>query len=529
MKKKVEMIKANLVPLTSERVIYIKELVNCIKPVKMYAWEKSIKEKIDNVRTEELEWISKLILITLNTGDVLSLTTLMAIILTFITMAETGFVMTAPVGYAVYSTFLTLEKTLSTIPIALRSMAEARVSFKRLATFLELPEHRPRVDGVVPPGSIKMINADVLANVTASSESFQNDSKKGKSNRSSIDEEKIPLKDSMENSETYSTASNQSLEILQGINLDVTSGQLVGIIGAVGCGKSSVFAAILNELHWRGEIMSNGRIALVMQQAWTFNGTIRENILFGLEYDQKKYDQVISDCALEDDLITLNGGDSIQIGGAVGNLSGGQMQRLNLARAVYAQDKTEIYLLDSPTSALDQKVGNHVFQCAILDSLKMKTVLLITANEKFLKNCDFIVYMKKGKFFDVGTHQELMNKHKSYSKVLSVKEGEEEPVDLDSSSLQLGNKDIVENKDHKPLINAIEKLSNWDKSANSLRSSLSVLGAATPEAFSSTSSLHQSIASLMDEYDEKEIGSGESTSIISLWEGIDYFIKVKFW
>ena len=137
--------------------------------------------------------------------------------------------------------------------------------------------------------------------------------------------------------------------------------------------------------------------------------------------------------------------------------------------------------------------------------------------------------MKKGKIFDVGTHQELMNKHKSYSKVLSVKEGEEEPVDLDSSSLQLGNKDIVENNDHKPLINAIEKLSNWDKSANSLGSSLSVLGGATPEAFSSTSSLHQSIASLIDEYGEKEIGSGESTSIISLWKGIDYFIKVKFW
>ena len=63
------------------------------------------------------------------------------------------------------------------------------------------------------------------------------------------DEEKIPLKDAMEGSDTYSTtSSNQSLEILKGINLDVTSGQLVGLVGAVGCGKSSVISAILNEV-----------------------------------------------------------------------------------------------------------------------------------------------------------------------------------------------------------------------------------------------------------------------------------------
>ena len=55
----------------------------------------------------------------------------------------------------------------------------------------------------------------------------------------------------MEGSETYSTtSSNQSLEILKGINLDVTSGQLVGLVGAVGCGKSSVFSAILNEVYF---------------------------------------------------------------------------------------------------------------------------------------------------------------------------------------------------------------------------------------------------------------------------------------
>ena len=75
-----------------------------------------------------------------------------------------------------------------------------------------------------------------------------NASKRGNSKNKSKDEEKLPLKDSLEKAETYSTSSTQSLEILKGIDLDVTTGQLVGVVGAVGCGKSSVLSAILNEV-----------------------------------------------------------------------------------------------------------------------------------------------------------------------------------------------------------------------------------------------------------------------------------------
>ena len=75
-----------------------------------------------------------------------------------------------------------------------------------------------------------------------------NASKKGNSKTKSKDEEKVPLIDALEKAETYSTSSTQSLEILKGIDLDVTTGQLVGVVGAVGCGKSSVISAILNEV-----------------------------------------------------------------------------------------------------------------------------------------------------------------------------------------------------------------------------------------------------------------------------------------
>ena len=126
--------------------------------------------------------------------------------------------------------------------------------------------------------------------------------------------------------------------------------------------------------------------------------------------------------------------------------------------------------------------------------------------------------MKKGIFFDVGTHEDLLDKHQSYSKILSVKEGEEEPADFDSTPIT---------KEEKSLQKKIEYVDDRERST-SFRASLSQLGASMPEALSSTSSLHQSIASLLDEYDEKESGSENTMSDITFSKGINYFIKVTF-
>ena len=126
--------------------------------------------------------------------------------------------------------------------------------------------------------------------------------------------------------------------------------------------------------------------------------------------------------------------------------------------------------------------------------------------------------MKKRIFFDVGTHEDLLDKHQSYSKILSVKEGEEEPADFDSTPIP---------KEEESLQKKIEYVDDRERST-SFRASLSQLGASMPEALSSTSSLHQSIASLLDEYDEKESGSENTMSDITFSKGINYFIKVTF-
>jgi ATP-binding cassette subfamily C (CFTR/MRP) protein 1 len=91
------------------------------------------------------------------------------------------------------------------------------------------------------------------------------------------------------------------------------------------------------------------------QQPWIFQATLKSNILFGREYNEKLYQNVISSCALEPDLQLLPGGDTVEIGDRGINLSGGQKARVSMARALY-RDDAEIYLLDDPLSAVDQHV-----------------------------------------------------------------------------------------------------------------------------------------------------------------------------
>jgi ABC-type transport system involved in cytochrome bd biosynthesis fused ATPase/permease subunit len=105
------------------------------------------------------------------------------------------------------------------------------------------------------------------------------------------------------------------------------------IVGAVGCGKTSLVSAILGEMEKKsGRVNIVGSIAYVPQQAWMQNASVKDNVLFGNQIDDNFYDNVIEACALRSDLKILPGGDSTEIGEKGINLSGGQKQRVSLAR-----------------------------------------------------------------------------------------------------------------------------------------------------------------------------------------------------
>ena len=122
--------------------------------------------------------------------------------------------------------------------------------------------------------------------------------------------------------------------------------------------------------------------------------TMRDNILFGKEYNKRKYVETVLACQLESDLKIMQAGDFTEIGEKGINLSGGQKARVSLARAVYQE--ADVILMDDPISALDANVRKAIFKQVFQKLLKDKTRVLVTHAVDFVHLADRIVIMKDG-------------------------------------------------------------------------------------------------------------------------------------
>ena len=195
---------------------------------------------------------------------------------------------------------------------------------------------------------------------------------------------------------------------LSDITLNVRNGNLLAITGAVGSGKSSLLTAILGELPLhRGSVSYHGKIAYVPQIPWVFSGTIRENILFGLPFNEERFQEVVHICELTKDLTNFTNGDLTEIGQRGVTLSGGQKARVGLARAVYSD--ADIYLLDDPLSAVDTKVGRRLFENCILGHLSGRIRLLVTHQLQYLKDVDLVIVMDNGSIAHQGVYAEILD------------------------------------------------------------------------------------------------------------------------
>ena len=195
---------------------------------------------------------------------------------------------------------------------------------------------------------------------------------------------------------------------LSDITLNVHNGNLIAITGAVGSGKSSLLTAILGELPLhKGSISYHGKVAYVPQIPWVFSGSIRENVLFGLAFNEEKFQQVVHICELTRDLANFANGDLTEIGQRGVTLSGGQKARVGLARAVYSD--ADIYLLDDPLSAVDTKVGKQLFESCILGHLSGHIRLLVTHQLQYLKDVDRVLVMENGSIIHQGKYAEILD------------------------------------------------------------------------------------------------------------------------
>ena len=224
-------------------------------------------------------------------------------------------------------------------------------------------------------------------------------------------------------------------ETLTGITSRICKGEMLAVTGAVGSGKSSLLTAVLGELPLRkGGVSYYGKVAYVPQIPWVFSGTIRENILFGLPFNEERFQNVVHVCGLTKDLREFTNGDLTEIGQRGVTLSGGQKARVGLARAVYSD--ADIYLLDNPLGAVDTKVGSRLFESCILGKLSGSVRLLATHQLQYLKNVDHIVVMENGSIINQGGYEELKEKGAFLDIVELLEPYEDEPESAERNSRQ---------------------------------------------------------------------------------------------
>ncbi|CAL1548851.1 unnamed protein product [Lymnaea stagnalis] len=367
--------------LKDKRMKLVAEALSGIKVIKLYAWEESIEQKVEVIRKKELGIIKKFsyiiaaIYFIFNTMPYLVQLTSFWV---YIAISDDGY-LSPSTAFVSMQLFNLLNFPLSSMSVIIPIFVQAGVAITRLGKYLNNEDMKP-----------DMIWRDPQAEYAVQIMSGEFTWQKGN---------EIPT--------------------LRNINLEVKQGSLVAIVGSVGCGKSSLLSAILGEMEkLKGSVIIKNSIAYVPQEAWIQNATLRNNILFGVEFNQEMYNKTIEACALTADLEILLSGDSTEIGEKGINISGGQKQRVSLARAVYSNN--DIYLLDDPLSAVDSHVGKHIFQKVIGQNgvLKDKTRILVTHGIHWLPMVDTIIVMSNGTISEAGTYEDLLARNGTFAQFL---------------------------------------------------------------------------------------------------------------
>jgi ATP-binding cassette, subfamily C (CFTR/MRP), member 1 len=351
------------------------EILNNMKSIKLYAWNKAFMGKLSHIRNDlELNTLRKIGATQAVANFTWSSTPFLVSCTTFaVFVLIDDRPLTTDLVFPALTLFNLLTFPLSILPMVITSIIEASVAVRRLTDYLTADELQE--DAV-------LFQEPVTHN----------------------GDESVRIRDA-----SFTWNKYQANNVLENINLSARKGELTCVVGRVGAGKSSLLQAILGDL-WKsqGEVVVRGRIAYVAQQSWVMNASVRENIVFGHRWDPHFYELTIEACALVDDFKTLPDGDLTEVGERGISLSGGQKARLTLARAVYA--RADIYLLDDVLSAVDSHVGRHIINRVLGPTgiLNGKTRILATNAIAVLREADFIALIRDRTFLEKGTYEQLM-------------------------------------------------------------------------------------------------------------------------
>ncbi|KAJ3379229.1 hypothetical protein HDU92_006829 [Lobulomyces angularis] len=400
-------LQSKLMQQTDSRISSTNECLQGIRIVKYFAWEQQFIDKIIKIRNSELKyqfniWLVWAAFSLLSNGGGM----LVSFVTFYIYTVVQGQVLDPATAFTALLLLRRLSDELTRVPEEIGWVLQIKVSFERIFSFLNEPE--------LAKYSINLEEEQETLNPKIG---FKN----GIFSYNKKLENEFNLIDLQDNTEAVETINKNF--ILNTFDLEFPVGKLSIVIGPTGSGKSSLLLALLGEMtsitggsflpderriekSTKSPLISSG-VSYVAQTSWLLNATVRDNILFGLPFDQERYNFVIEACSLNKDLANLKAGDLTEIGEKGVNLSGGQKQRISLARAAYSP--SSIVLLDDPLSAVDAPTSRHLlYNCICSPLMSKRTIILVThAISLVLPKADFVVVLKNGSVIGSGPQENV--------------------------------------------------------------------------------------------------------------------------
>ncbi|KAM0253097.1 hypothetical protein ACHAQJ_007419 [Trichoderma viride] len=383
---------------TDKRINVTNEILQNIRIIKYFAWERRFGRIVDEKRQAELKALrSRFLLWAL----AVAIWNSVPVLITFFSFLVYTLIEKKPlypsVAFTAISLFMLLRVPLDLLGDMFAHVQEAKVSIDRVEEYL----------------------------LEAETEKYQ---QLGLDNVDEDGKKHIGFRDATliwGGKDSVAEDGSRAFQLLD-LDIDFKIGKLNIIAGPTGSGKTSMLMGLLGEMTLKeGRVFCPGgrsredvrpsletgladTVAYVAQAAWLVNANIKDNIIFAAPFDEQRYKDVIVACALERDLEILDHGDQTLVGEKGITLSGGQKQRISLARALYSNSAH--ILLDDCLSAVDSHTAQWIFtNCINGPLMKGRTCILVTHNIQLcVPSSDYVVLLDNGRVTAQGPAQEVI-------------------------------------------------------------------------------------------------------------------------
>jgi ABC-type multidrug transport system fused ATPase/permease subunit len=370
-----------------ERTKRTSESISNMLLLKVMSWQDEFAKDIEMHRRDELQRHRTRGIVRAVNSAISNAVPALVLVVTLAAYAKTGRPIVASTIFTAISLFNQLRFPLFFYPSLIDSLAQGKSALRRISSYLTSEELTPYVNYEEPVegGRIEMRHGSFLWSTS-------------------------------QEPQDGAVAPPESPALCD-VNFEVRPGEVVAVVGPVGSGKSALIKGLLGELApvpkilvakssraansseaeelmKRPQVTLHGKIGYCSQEAWLPKGTLEDAVVFGREYNEERYNQVLFDAGLDEDFAAGTLSSDVDVGERGSNLSGGQRARVALARALYGAEETKVFLLDDCLAALDARVGSMVFERVTKRLRDSKAATVFVTNDPSIpRRCDRVILM----------------------------------------------------------------------------------------------------------------------------------------